>query len=142
MIVVLGAPSGPIAPAWAILPIGFLALLAIGVHVLAVMRSDMPPSRKRIRTANGLLMMFTTPLLAFAFSMLNPGTQPKLFAMAWILCVALCVLILGLACFDILNNVRLYRAEQRQIRREAAAAREKNPRPLRVAPPSSDDQPA
>lgn len=134
----LAVQHGPIAPAWAILPIGFIALVVIGIHVLAVMRSEMPPSRKRIRTANGLLMMFATPLLAFAFSMVDPSTQPKLFAMSWLLVVSLLVLIFGLACFDILNNIRIYRAEQREVRREAAAAREKE-RKLRITPPHSDE---
>lgn len=116
----LGATNGPIAPAWAIIPVGFVALVVIALHVLQVMRSDMPPSRRRIRVANGLLMMFTTPLSAFALSIVNPATQQKLFAMSWILTIALVTLIFGLAWFDILNNLRIYRAEQREIRRAIA----------------------
>jgi hypothetical protein len=64
--------------------------------------------------------MFTTPLSAFALSIVNPATQQKLFAMSWILTIALVTLIFGLAWFDILNNLRIYRAEQREIRRSIA----------------------
>ncbi|MFZ4573820.1 MAG: hypothetical protein ACOYN0_05445 [Phycisphaerales bacterium] len=133
--ILLLAAKGPIAPAWAMVPVGFVALVVIGLHVLHLMRSDMPPSRRRIRIATGLLMMFTCPLFVAAMSLIDPGTQQKLFAMTGILTMSLVTLVFGLACFDMLNNVRLYRAEQREIRRAAALKRDPARGPRLSSPP-------
>jgi hypothetical protein len=127
--------AGPIAPAWAILPVGILALIVVGLHVSRMLRSDMPPSRRRIRIANGVLMMFTIPLFAFALSLVDPASQQKLFAMTWMLNFCLMTLIFGVACFDILNNIRIYRVERAQLRREIA-----RPRPtLKLTDPASSE---
>jgi peptidoglycan/LPS O-acetylase OafA/YrhL len=130
--------GGPVAPAWAILPIGFLTLVVIGMHVMVQFRSPMPESRRRIRIANGLLMMFAVPLMAFGISVVDPGQQPRLFALAWVVAFCLVVLIALLAVLDGLNNVRIHRLEQKQARDRAAALRAS----MRISPrEASDDEP-
>lgn len=129
--------SGPIAPAWAILPLALLSLVVVGIHVTKVLRSDMPASRRRIRIANGLIMMFTIPLFAFALSLADPASQQKLFAMSWMLTFALITIIFGIACFDIVNNIRIYYIERSRIRGEIARPKLSSEQPPRLGPPSS-----
>ena len=66
--------SNPILPAWLVLPMAVVTMLVISWHVMAIQRAKMPASRKRIRTANGLLMLFLTALLAYALSIMSATT--------------------------------------------------------------------
>lgn len=114
--------SSPIAPAWLIVPLAAIALLVVAAHVLILNRTPMPASRKRIRIVNGMLMMFTIPLTAMAFSAIAP-TQQRLFVMLWMLVVGLIVLILLLAIADLANTWLMHRTERRALRVQLAAAR-------------------
>jgi cytochrome bd-type quinol oxidase subunit 2 len=114
----------PIAPAWLVLPVAVLAMLVVAGHVLLLYRAEMPPARKRIRTVNSLLMMFTIPLTAAAFSLVPPA-QPhtRLFVMLWMLVAGLIVIVLFLAMVDIVITFLAHRAERAELRRQIAAAR-------------------
>ena len=48
-----GMSNSPLLPAWVVLPVAVFMLLAVAVHLLLLLKSDMPASRKRIRTLNG-----------------------------------------------------------------------------------------
>lgn len=82
----------------------------------------MPPSRKRIRKVNGLLMMFTTPLIAYAFAIASPQ-RPRLFVMVWTIVAGLVLLVLLLALGDIINTWFMSFSARRELRRQLAAAR-------------------
>jgi hypothetical protein len=114
----------PIAPSWLVLPIALLAMLVVAGHVLLLSRADMPPGRRRIRTVNGLLMMFTIPLTAAAFSLVPPA-QPhtRLFVMLWMLVAGLIVIVLSLAIVDVVHTFVIHRAERAELRRRLAEAR-------------------
>ncbi len=116
--------TDPIAPAWLVLPVAILAMLVVAGHVLLLYRAEMPPARKRIRTVNSLLMMFTIPLTAAAFSLVPPA-QPhtRLFVMLWMLVAGLIVLVLFLAMVDIVITFFAHRAERAELRRQIIAAR-------------------
>lgn len=124
MMTVATISGSPLAPAWLVLPVAALALLVVAGHVLVIDRAEMPPTRKRIRTVNGVLMMFTIPLAAAAFSIIPP-TQPhtRLFLMAWVLVVGLILLVLSLAMLDIANTFLMHRRERVELRRQIAEAR-------------------
>lgn len=112
----------PLAPFWLVVPIAAVAMLVVGGHVVLIDRSDQPATRKRIRTVNGLLMMFTIPLIAAAFAFIPP-TNTRLFLMTWILVVGLIVLVLGLALLDIGASMLMHRRERAELRRQIAEAR-------------------
>jgi ABC-type dipeptide/oligopeptide/nickel transport system permease subunit len=112
---------GPILPFWLVAPPCVLAMFFLAAHARGVTESQMPASRRRIRQANALLMLFTLPLLAYALSLASPGS-PRVFVMSWVTAMALLVMILGLALLDIANSWRLHRSEVRALRREVFGA--------------------
>lgn len=108
-------------PWWVVVPLTAVVMLTIAAHVQAVQGSEMPASRRRIRLANGLLMLVTTPMLAFAVTVSHRGS-PRAFAAAWVLVMALLAMIVFLALLDIANTVRLNARERAALGREAAEA--------------------
>lgn len=105
--------SAPLAR-WAVFAIAAAALVVVVVHVESVRRSDMPASRRRIRLANGWLMLFTVPVIAAGFIAASPAS-PRLFVMVWMVAIGLVGLILMLACLDMLNTYRLARQQRREL---------------------------
>lgn len=113
---------GTLAPAWLVLPMAVVALVAVGGHMRAVARSTMPASRKRIRTANGWLMLLLIPLLAYGFGLATPADK-GVFVLVWLAAIALLWMVVMLAAIDILNSWRLGRRERESLRAEILAAR-------------------
>ncbi len=94
---------------WLAVPLAMALMFLVAGHVLAVQRTPMPASRRRIRTASGLLMMVVAPLLAHAIST-GPGTdQPRPMAVLWLLILSMLGMVVGLAVLDLLNTLRLAR---------------------------------
>ena len=110
--------ASPILPLWFVAPMAVVTMLLLAGHVTAVQASKMPASRQRIRVANGVLMMFITPLLAFSLGFATPA-DPGLFVMGWTSVSVMLMMVLMLAVLDMLNTARLHRAELRRLRREA-----------------------
>lgn len=112
-------------PAWVVLPIGCSALVVTAAHVLALQVSDAPARRKRIRTANGLLMMIITALLCWALGVApvvsNPATTPgdtRTFLLVWSAIITLVALMVVLAAMDVAFTARLALSERGRLRRE------------------------
>lgn len=112
--------AGPIAPAWAVLPTAMIALVIVAGHMQAMWeagrRGLVPPSRVRIRTVNGFVMMVTTCLAAYSFGIVTPG-RPGMFLLAWSAVAGLLAIIILLALIDVLNTARLSLKEGREQRR-------------------------
>lgn len=109
--------AGPILPAWLTVPLAGLTLLVLAVHVLLLHRSAIEPRRRRIRIANGLLMMVTTPLIAYGFSIATPSPQTAgNFVLAWTAIPALLFIIIMLGLFDVLNTLVVHRREFKKLR--------------------------
>lgn len=115
------ASAGPLAPAPIVLPLAILALLIVAGHALLLWRADMPASRRRIRLANSLVMMFGVPVMAYAFAVATPA-RPGLFEFAWLLAAGVILLVLLLAMLDILNTLRLRVLERIELRRRTREA--------------------
>lgn len=113
--------GGPLAPPWIIVPFAAIALLVLAAHVLLLQHADIAPSRRRIRIANGLVMMFATPIITFAFSFADPA-EPRVFTIAWMLVSGLLLIILSLASADVINTWRLWFRERRRLHLELADA--------------------
>jgi len=101
----------PLLPAWVVLPVAAFMLLVVAVHLLLMLKSEMPASRKRIRTLNGWIMLFLVPIGAAAFGIVSPG-EPRLFVLIWSIVIAMLFLLIGLAVLDMVNTTRLYQRER------------------------------
>lgn len=115
----------PLLPGWVVLPMGAITLVILATHVHLVRRSKtMPESRRRIRTANGVLMMCIVPLVAYAFGIATRA-EPRIFTMVWMAIIGMLAMVLLLAWVDAINSWRLHRTEQAATRAHIAALRAK-----------------
>lgn len=110
--------QGSLVHAWVVLPIAAFALLVVSAHALAVARSDMPPSRRRIRLSSAMLMLLMIPVGAFALGIADPTRDQRAFVLAWMLVTGLVAMLLMLAGLDMANTWRLHRRDLREMRRE------------------------
>ncbi len=108
--------------------LGVLGVILLAWHLSSLTRAPMPPSRRRIRVANGYLMLFSVPLLVYGVGFATPS-DPRTWVLVWIANTGLVCIVLVLALVDMANTSRLHRARQRELRdaigalRAAAAAR-------------------
>ena len=112
-------------PAWIVVPIAAAAIVVLAAHVLALQQAVMPIRRRRIRTANGLLMMLIASLLAYALGVApavgNPTTNPdaaRTFLFVWSAIMSLLAIVIGLAALDVAHTARLALSARRRIRDE------------------------
>ena len=110
-----GLSSAPILPAWLVLPAACVTLLVLAGYASSLQSGDVPPKRRRIRTANTLLMMFTTPVMAYAFGIVAPSDK-RLFLLAWLAVTGLLAIIIMLAMMDATYSLRLHREHRRAVR--------------------------
>ncbi|HRQ74117.1 MAG TPA: hypothetical protein PLU35_13915 [Phycisphaerales bacterium] len=131
----------PILPAWFVLPLAIATVLIVSAHLSAMQHTEMPATRRRLRQANGVVMLVATPLLAYAFGIATTR-DPRTFAMVWTACTGLLGMVVLLAGLDILNNVRLYASQRRGLEARAAALRAHLARlASNAAAASADEQP-
>jgi len=108
------ANSG-ILPAWFVVPAASIVMIVLAGSITATRRHVTPASRRRIRIANGWVMLLTTPLTAAGFSLIDSQTQPRLFVQVWVLVIGLLAIVIGLALLDMLNTARLARRTRRRL---------------------------
>jgi len=106
--------ASPLLPAWVVLPVAAFMLLVVAIHLMLLLKSDMPASRRRIRTLNGWLMLFLVPIGAAAFGVVSPS-DPKLFVLIWTIVILMLVLLIALAVLDMVNTTRLHRRERDKL---------------------------
>lgn len=111
-------------PPLVILPLALVAMLIVSAHVTITQASDAPPSRRRIRIANGWVMLIAIPLIAAGISFVSAETQPRLFTLTWLAVMLLLTMCVFLALADVLNTVRLAREERRRHIIEFVKARQ------------------
>lgn len=104
-----------VLPALVVFPLAAVVIVVLATHLTLMRRAEMPASRKRIRTVNGVLMMLLTPVAAYAFGVV-PAAQTKQFVLVFFLVTGLVFIIIMLAVMDALNNVRIHRREARDLR--------------------------
>lgn len=113
----------PVAPAWVVFPLAVLTGLIVLLH-LSMMHDpkvfeQMPLSRRRLRTAGGVVALVAVPVLAYAFGIVTPS-DPAAFTMAWSASVGILGMIVMIAAMDSLNSIRIHR----KVARGHAAAGE------------------
>ncbi|MGD9688287.1 MAG: hypothetical protein AB7K52_05050 [Phycisphaerales bacterium] len=108
-----------VLPWWLVMPATALAMIAVAGHLIVLHRAPIPASRRRIRTANGFLMLVGIPLLVFALSVSHLH-EPEKFVLVWIAALAIFGLVMLLGCLDIANNIRLSSRARAEFVRQAA----------------------
>lgn len=110
----IAAANAPLLPSWVVLPVAVVLLLVVAAHLLLISSAPMPESRRRIRLANGWIMLLLVPIGAAAFGVVTPG-DPRMFLIVWLLVIFMLVMLIVLATLDVFNTGRLYRREKRSI---------------------------
>lgn len=105
-----------LVPAILTLPAAAVLLVVVAGHLLATMHRTEPASRRRIRTANGFVVLVTIPLLAMGFSVIDPDRYPTEWLLVWLAAIALLSINVGLALLDIANTIRLTLRSRRDLR--------------------------
>ena len=108
---------------WIGAPLGVVMMLIVAAHLWWLAGSGPPASRRRIRQANGALMLMLVPLLTAGFSLLDHRTSPREWGLVWIAAMTLLVGILMFALLDTLNTIRLRRRVRAALARRLAALR-------------------
>jgi hypothetical protein len=107
--------SDPVFPAWAVLPLAVVAMVATCLHLMALQRAAMPESRRRIRTTSGVLSLVVIPATAYGFGVATTD-EHRVFLLVWLAVLGLMGIVVILAGIDMFNNVRLHAAERQHIR--------------------------
>ena len=116
-------PGVPLVTPWLVIPLAVLAMLFLAGHIMNLRAdSQMPDSRRRIRLANGWLMLLLAPIAAMAFSIVTPG-QAREFVLLMSIVVGMLGFIVILACADAVNNLRIHREAVRKLQEEIAQLR-------------------
>ncbi|MFM9995873.1 MAG: hypothetical protein ACKVU4_08735 [Phycisphaerales bacterium] len=108
-------------PGWFVLPVATVLMLLLTAHALALAASDMDTRRRRIRLANNILMMITTPLIAYGFGIVDPQDGRR-FVLVWTVAPLLLLMVIALAAADMVNTMALTRRERRDATRRMAPA--------------------
>ena len=74
------------------LPVAAVALLVTAGHWIALARAEMPAGRKRLRTANGLVMMMAIPVLAYGFGAVDTADHRR-FVLTWLAASGLIIIV-------------------------------------------------
>lgn len=113
--------SAALVPAWLAFPVAAFLVVTIAIHLQSLKGAQMPESRRRIRSANGWVMLIATPVSAYAFGAATTQ-DPRAYVMVWLAVAGLLAIVMLLALLDMLNNRRLHRAEVRESRGEFSTA--------------------
>jgi hypothetical protein len=109
--------STPIAPQWLVFPLAGFSFVVVIWHIASVLRLPMPASRRRIRLANGVVMLALIPLIALAFGILSPA-DARLFVICWLAVIGLLGVMVLLAMLDSANTARIHLDDRRTLRQE------------------------
>lgn len=110
---------------WVVIPLAGATMLITAVHVLAVEVSGLDKLRKRLRIANGVMMMLIAAMLAYALGVaevvLDPRLQPgsaRAFVIVWLMIVGLLGIVVALAIADAIGTAAYGLGQRSALRRE------------------------
>lgn len=112
-----------IIPGAVTLPLAGLAMVAVAAHVVLTERISQDVIRRRIRLANGWMMLVAIPLIAAGFSFINPNARPRMFLIVWLTIIAMVSMSILLALADVAHTAVLARRSMRALRAAQAGLR-------------------
>ncbi len=115
--------SGPVIPTIVCVPLGIIAMLTCAAHLLGPARRAVPASRRRIRQANGFIMLVVIPLLTIGFGIIDPHRHPNQWLFTWVAAISLLTMAIGLALLDVVNTMRLHRVARQHLHKTLSKAR-------------------
>lgn len=115
----------PVLPTWLAAALALPTMVVVAGHLIAMHRGAraMPESRRRLRLANGGLMLIAVPVIAMAFGVVTPADH-RLFMSVWLLAMWLLGVIVVLAGVDAAITARLAAQERARLRRQIRRLRE------------------
>jgi hypothetical protein len=116
---------------WIGLPLGVVMMLVVAAHVTVIGETTNPASRRRIRQANGGLMLVLIPLLTAGFSLIDPQRDPRLWVLVWLAALPMLCFVVLFAGLDVLNTWRLLRRRRLKLQAELATLEALGRRALR-----------
>lgn len=105
-----------VIPGFITLPVAAVAMLTVAVHLLVVERGTRNFVRRRIRMANGWLMLIAIPLVAAGFSYIDPNARPRMFMIVWMTVLGLVFMSIALAVADMINTMLIARRAAGELR--------------------------
>lgn len=119
-----------ILPTWLVLPIAGLTMVIVAGHIMALQHADMPDRRRRLRTGNGILMLFVISLLAYALGIARVSNQSPMaapqesreFVMIWLAIIGFLGLVIFLAGIDALHTFTGNLKQRAALRAELRAS--------------------
>jgi len=128
-------------PAWLVIPLAMLTMLLIAAHVLSVQVSPLDTIRKRLRIANGLIMMLVTAMLAYALGIAPTFSTPRAdpdrargFLLVWLAIIGFLGISVAMAICDALATARDALRQRRILRQEMRDHMAAAPRPAGDGP--------
>ncbi|RMH23956.1 MAG: hypothetical protein D6693_10440 [Planctomycetota bacterium] len=97
------------------LPVAGLAMLVAAVHLVVTEQKPGDALRRRIRIANGWVMLLAIPLVAAGFSLIDHDRRPRMFVVVWTTIAGLVTISVLLAAADVVNSVILARRSWRDL---------------------------
>jgi hypothetical protein len=94
----------PFIPGYISLLLAAACMVAVAAHLLVVERRTKDELRRRIRLANGWVMLIGIPLIAAGFSFINPDEKPRMFLIVWLSIFGLVLISISLAFADMVNT--------------------------------------
>ncbi|MEC9372446.1 MAG: hypothetical protein VYC34_01320 [Planctomycetota bacterium] len=100
---------------WFVLPLGGALMLCVAAHISATIENAAPPSRRRIRLANGWIMLIAIPLIAAGFGVIDPDAQPRAFVLIWFAAIGFLFISVLLAMVDVVNTLVIARRTRGRV---------------------------
>lgn len=111
--------AGPMVTPWLIIPLAAVGMVLMAGYTLGIQRDDVPPARRKIRTAIGLLYIFILAALAYGISIATIEDK-KTSAVCWLLVIGLVGVSVILAMADAAVTLKLAVRERREEAKRAA----------------------
>lgn len=92
--------GGGVLSAWLIVPLTGFLMLVVVLYQGRLARVEMPRWRRRLRAANGWVMLLGLPVIGAGFSLVNPSTHPGWFVGFWVVGLASVAAAVCLAAVD------------------------------------------
>lgn len=103
-------PASHLPPAIAVFG-GVIVMLAVAWYWRRLDAPDVPETRRRIRRASMIVMLIAMPLFVYGAGFADHRADPQRYAVIWAGAISLLLLVIFAAFIDMLNNLRIHRAD-------------------------------